>query len=219
MTARSTRPGAPMRGADRRRTRVEDRSSASRRPSPTVDVGLDGGDPAEQQRQRKIVAQRDRQLLGAAQPAEAPVAGAGRDRVDRTELGQHRRRALRAPARQAGIAVGRVAHQRQVVGDRARAARRTWRSPRPRSTISRLRRSYCTTRVPRTHWPRSLSGVTISTCSTRGSASATAAAAPRASSASCSTIAHTVNPAAVERLPPSPGSARAARAACPSLVL
>ena len=61
---------------------------------------------------------------------------------------------------------------------------------------SRLRRSNSTTRRPRTHWPRSLSGVTIMTCSTRGSSAATAAAAPRASSASYSTIAHVVTPIA-----------------------
>ena len=63
------------------------------------------------------------------------------------------------------------------------------------SMISPLRRSYCTIRVPRTHWPRSLSGVMIITWVTRGSSPATAAAAPNASSASCSTIAQVVKPA------------------------
>ena len=61
---------------------------------------------------------------------------------------------------------------------------------------SRLRRSYWITRFPRTHCPRSLSGDTITTCSTRSSAAATTAAAPIASSASWVTIAHVVTPIA-----------------------
>ena len=66
----------------------------------------------------------------------------------------------------------------------ARGSRGCWPGRTPNLAVTpassnhlSLRRSYCTTRRPRTHCPRSLSGVTIMTCSTRGSASATAAAA------------------------------------------
>ena len=59
------------------------------------------------------------QLLGAAQAGQAPVARGGGNGVDAAELGEHGGCALRTPAGEAGKAVGRVAHQRQVVGDGA----------------------------------------------------------------------------------------------------
>ena len=57
-----------------------------------------------------------------------------------------------------GIAVGRVADERQVVGNRAPARRRTSRARRLRRGSSCARRSTCTTRSPRTHWREILVG-------------------------------------------------------------
>ena len=65
----------------------------------------------------------------------------------------------------------------------------------------RFRRSSWTMRVPRTHWPRSLSGVQMITrVDARSSAAATAAPAARASSASNSTIGQTTMPERRKRL-------------------
>ena len=68
-------------------------------------------------------------------------------------------------------------------------------TPASSHTVSR-RRSSWTTRLPTTHWARSLSGVQMTTWSTSGSSAATAAAEARASSASSSTIGHTATPRA-----------------------
>ena len=62
-------------------------------------------------------------VLGERRRARArsrPRCASRRNRFEMAELGQHRRRRFRAPAGQAGIAVGAVADQRQVVGDRHR---------------------------------------------------------------------------------------------------
>ena len=64
------------------------------------------------------------------------------------------------------------------------------------SDVTRVRRLSWTTRDPRTHWARSLSGVQMMTRSTRESFAAAWAAAARASSASNSTMGQTVTPAA-----------------------
>ena len=120
----------------------------------------------------------DDSLAAPAQPRDLPLAGGGRDVLEMAVHGQHRGRALRAPPGQAGEAVGRVAHQRQVVRDRRRGHAELRLRRRAASYTSPLRRSSCTTRWPTTHCPRSLSGVQMITCSTRSSAAATAAAAP-----------------------------------------
>ena len=86
------------------------------------------------------------------------------------------------------------------------------------SKVSPLRRSSCTTRLPVTHCPRSLSGVQITTCSTRSSAAATWAAEPSASSASYSTMAHVVTPMATNASS-STGVWRSSSGGIPSLVL
>ena len=52
----------------------------------------------------------------------APGPPVLRDRFEMAEPGEHGSRRLRAPARQPRIAVGRVAHERQIVGDREPAA-------------------------------------------------------------------------------------------------
>ena len=77
-------------------------------------------------------------------------------------LGQHGRRRLGAPARQARISVGGIADERQVVGNRLGAHAELLDRPPASSLIVRVRRIICTTRVPRTHCARSLSGVQIS---------------------------------------------------------
>ena len=97
---------------------------------------------------------------------------------------------LRPPTGQSGEPVRAVADQRQIVGDGGRADAELGGDATLVDQVS-LRRSSCTTRVPRTHWPRSLSGVQMMTCSTSGSSAATAAPLARASSASSSTIGHT----------------------------
>jgi len=66
----------------------------------------------------------------------------------------------------------------------------------PSSSTMRRRRSSITTRVPRTHCARSLSGVQITTCSTSGASPNRAAAVASASSASNSTIGQTTMPRA-----------------------
>ncbi len=115
------------------------------------------------------------------------------------ELRQHRRRGLRAPARESRIAVRRIADQRQLIRDRRR---RHAELRDDAGFVARSRRADRAARCasPRTHCARSLSGVQINTCDTRGSAAAIAAAAASASSASNSTIGHTVTPNATQRV-------------------
>ncbi len=72
------------------------------------------------------------------------------------------------------------------------------RTPSASSTTS-LRRSSCTT-LPPTHWPRSLSGVQMIDCSTDFGAPRPPPRSPSASSASNSTIGHTVTPSASRRV-------------------
>ena len=123
-------------------------------------------------------------------------AGIVRDRVDVAVAGQDGRRALGAPAGEArgsrrpsrppgrGSRGSRPGRPRSAPARRPRRARRRpgGRAGPPAS--------------PTTHWARSLSGVQITTRSTRGSAAARAAAVARASSASTSSMPHTVTPRA-----------------------
>ena len=158
-------------------------------PAPVVDradVGVDA-----QRREHAEVQRRDRavwlQRVGEARPRRAPSTSHSRgvvgDRLDVAVVAEHRGRRLRAPAREARESRRRC--RRRARGSRGSTPgrRRTSRARPPASSSRRLRRSSCTT-LPPTHWPRSLSGVQITTCSTRGSAAATCAAAASASSAS-----------------------------------
>ncbi len=86
------------------------------------------------------------------------------------------------------------------------------------SNRRRCRRSSWATRGSATHWARSLSGVQISTRSTRGSSAAIRAAAASASSASSSTIAHTITPRA-RRASSSSGNCASSSGSTPALVL
>ena len=79
-------------------------------------------------------------------------------------------------------------------------------------------RSICTTRSPRTHCARSLSGVQMQTFSTCSSAPAMRAAEASASSASSSIIGHTATPMAMSASSSGWNCARSA-GSMPSLVL
>ena len=140
-----------------------------------------------------VVLQGGRQL-GRARTATSQWAGSAgissrctqRARTAAADLAPH-------PARP-GKSVRAVAHEGGYRGW-TRGRRRTW--PRPRLVddqgpcVDRVGR-----RVAATHWPRSLSGVQMITCSTPASSSVTAATLARASSASSSTIGHTTTPSA-----------------------
>ena len=124
-------------------------------------------------------------------PPESPRGGhsapaARRPCARRSPAGRGSRRRCRRPGRDSR-------------GSR-RARRRSARRRRLRPQMWRLRRSSCTTRVPRTHCARSLSGVQITTGRRAVSAAAVSAAVASASSASCSTIAQTRKPAAARHL-------------------
>ena len=117
------------------------------------------------------------------------------------ESREHGRGRFRSPAGQPGIAVGGIADQRQVVGDRIGRHAELRDDARFVADDVRSRRSNCTTRVPRTHCARSLSGVQMITRSTaRVRRSHVAAPAASASSASNSTIGQTATPSAIKRL-------------------
>ena len=84
------------------------------------------------------------------------------------------RRRLRAPARQARIAIGSVANEREIVRNRQGGTPNFCATPLS-SRIARVRAVQLHDAVPpRTHWARSLSGVQITTRPTRGSAAASA---------------------------------------------
>ena len=97
----------------------------------------------------------------------SPLAPVRRDGFEMDKLGENGSRRFRSPASQSRIAVGRIAHQRQVVGDRRRRdTPNFWITP-ASSMVTRVRRFSWTMRVPRTHCARSLSGVQMITRSTR----------------------------------------------------
>ncbi len=113
-----------------------------------------------------------------ARHADVPVAGLGGDRLEVAVA----RQGL-APSTSRPSPAGRESRRprrRRALNSRGStpAARRTSRRCRPRRDVTRVRRLSCTTRVPRTHCARSLSGVQMMTRSTRSSAAA--AAAPEA---------------------------------------
>ena len=83
------------------------------------DVGPERGERSEQQRAVALARERVREgaRVGGVHVPLAPVRGDG---FEMAKLGENGSRRLRAPARQARIAVGRVADQREVVGDRRR---------------------------------------------------------------------------------------------------
>src|SRR5262249_19751770 len=56
----------------------------------------------------------------APTPSPPPLARVLRNRLDMPELCQHGGRRLRAPPRQSRVPVRRVAHERQVIGNRYR---------------------------------------------------------------------------------------------------
>src|SRR5579863_10483830 len=58
---------------------------------------------------------RERARVGGVHP---PLARVQRDGFEMDKLGQDRGRRLRAPARQSRIAIGRIAHECEIVGDR-----------------------------------------------------------------------------------------------------
>ncbi len=103
------------------------RGERRRRPAPLElvhglehrQVGADGGQLAEEQRLRTVALQHRRQHPGPGH-VHAPLPMVVGDPVDVAELRQHARGRLGTPALQPRIAVGAVADQRQVVGDRRR---------------------------------------------------------------------------------------------------
>ena len=181
--------------------------------APTRHVGAQRGEVAEQHG-LVVPAQRGRQLRRAAHRdvPRARVAGIS----SRCPYSASTAAADFAPhPGEAGKAVGGVAHERQVVGDRRRRHAELRRCTAASSQMRRCRRSSCTTRVAATHCARSLSGVQISTLlHPRVLGAAIAAAAASASSASNSTIAQTVDAERARAPPRAAGTAPAARARC-----
>ena len=102
---------------------------------------------------------------------DRPVLGQLRDRLEVLVVRRARWRSTSRPSR--GARGTRRRCRRRARGSRGSTRGRRRTSPRTPSAsrISPFRRSSCTT-VPPTHWPRSLSGVQMSTCSTRGSSAA-----------------------------------------------
>ena len=134
--------------------------------------------------------------LAAPRTVTSQSAGSARDVLEVAPPGQHRGGRLGPPARQAREPVGAVADEGQVVGDGRRAARRTWRRRPPRRS-----RGPCAGRagrcaVPRTHCPRSLSGVQMTTCSTRRRRRRRPPRWPGRRPPRTSTIGHTTTPSA-----------------------
>ena len=159
------------------------------------DVGAQRREIAEQERALALAGERARQRrrAGGVDAPRAPVVG---NRFEMAEIA----RAPPPPTSRPSPADrdSRRRRRRRAPGSREStpAARRTSRSTPASSTVVRVRRFSCTTRVPRTHCARSLSGVQMITRSTRGSRAAAAAAAASASSASNSTIGQTTMPSA-----------------------
>src|SRR3984957_5627992 len=83
------------------------------------DVGPQRGECSKQHRLLALLGERMCQSAGAG-CVHVPLAPVHRYRFQMAELGEHRGRRFRSPACQARIAVGRVAHQREVVRDRSR---------------------------------------------------------------------------------------------------
>ena len=138
-------------------------------PFPVVD-GADLGVDAqrgeiEEQRGRVASTGEGRGELRRAAHLDLPLADVVGDRVDVLVVREHGGGRLRAPSRKAREAVGAVADQRQVVGDRSRVRPRSCsRTPASSMTRRSLRRSSCTTLGSSTHWPRSLSTVQMTRC-------------------------------------------------------
>ena len=123
------------------------------------DVGAQRRELAEEQRLGPLA-------RAASRPAPRPARRSRSTAGSRPGIasrwpnrGQHGRRPTSRPSPAAREAVG--ASRRPAPGSREStpAARRTSRPRRPRRAVVRARRSSCTTRVPRTHCARSLSGV------------------------------------------------------------
>ena len=154
---------------------------------------------------------------GRAAHRDVPVRGVERDRLDVAVARQHRGARLRAPALEAGEAVGAVAGEREVVGDR-----RGWHAEAGLdgsgvAHLAALAVELHDLATP-THCPRSLSGVAITTRVTSGSSAACRAAEASPSSASRSTIGQTRTPIAVSAASSGTNCARIA-SSMPELVL
>src|SRR5205823_11203266 len=137
-----------------------------------------------------------RQLLEQQRPVAVLPEDGGREVLDDAVLVQEPCCRDRAYPRNAGIPVGRVAHEREEVGDQAGSTPNLSRTAAALRILCALR-STCTTRSPRTHCARSLSGVQMQTCCTRSSWEAIQAAEASASSASSSIMGHTTTPRTV----------------------
>ena len=204
--ARARRPSRPDRSRGGCVTAASRRAASASNPGRgpvqrSESTSLKSGTSSRKRRQRP----EQERLLALGGEVARETSGVGRIRRPRAVIGgnrlevfvprEHGGGRLRAPAADARIAVGAVTDQRQVVRNRGRRDAELRPTP-SSSSVTRVRRCTCTTRVPRTHCDRSLSGVQISTRSTRGSAAARCAADASASSASTSTIGHTTKPAA-----------------------
>ena len=137
-----------------------------------------------------------RRPAGRAPHRHVPLVRVEGDSGDVPVAGQQGGRRLGAPSGQAREAVRRSRPPGRGSRGSTPGARRTWRPPRRgRRALAGAGRTAPPGRRRSPHWARSLSGVQISTCSTRGSPAATAAAEASPSSASCSTWGHTAKPA------------------------
>ena len=174
------RPTAPR---ARRAPRYRGRASASRRATPRA-----------ARRCASVASRRNRNASSRCARKLAASAAAPRTFTDQRAASsgiclellvraEHGGRRLLAPARNAGVAVGAVADEREPVRHRAWARRRTSRStpalvealaPQPVEAHDARRR--------RTHCARSLSGEQMTICSTPGCGANRAAAAASASS-------------------------------------
>ena len=185
-------PGAGPRVRRPPSRRTADRSLPSRHASPRERVEVLGERDVVDERRELAVEERHLHLLGerrraslAPRPGGCPGASAPGARGMPSRCPNAReegRRGVLAEPGDPGDPVGRVAHERQEVRHATPGAMPLERRSSASSISRRRMRSTCTTRRPRMHCPRSLSGVRMRTWST--SSRQRAAAVARASSAS-----------------------------------
>ncbi len=122
------------------------------------------------------------------------------NRLEMAVTREHRSGGLRAPAGQAGVAVGGIADEREVIGNRRGPHAELRHHARFVQDHVRAPVQLHDARAADATAPGPCRACRSSTCSTRGSAAAFTAAAASASSASYSTIGQTVTPSALQRL-------------------